>query len=203
MKNVNGSETNFIDYVVKNHKTYEYYYYAVTENIVGTAIHSDRIVTNWTNWCLFSVDTTDYPNAYIMHEAIVLDIDIVNSPMQNNTQVQVMHNFTKYPKYHEAPFNYYSGTISALIGHVDCATGKYTDSIDLEERIKAMSTDGRRKFLKDRKGHLWEVQINAPTSMQVRDTFIDQPYDTTLSWSEIGDASGLMITNKVRTAVSA
>jgi hypothetical protein len=200
---VDGSETSFIDYVIKNNKTYEYYYYAVTENLVGTAIHSDRITTNWTNWCLFSVDPTDYPNQYLIHEAIVLDLDITNAPMQNNTQTQVMHNFTKYPKIHTSPINYYSGAITSLIGHVDCATGKYTDSVDLEEQIKAMSTDGRRKFLKDRKGHLWEVQISAPISMQVRDTHIDQPYDVSLTWSEIGDANGLTITNKVRSAVSA
>ena len=63
------------------------------------------------------------------------------------------------------------------------------------EELKGLSTDGKDKFLKDRKGNFWKVRLNSAVSQKINDEYVEQAVVVTLGWMEIGDASNSVVTN--------
>lgn len=183
-----------IDYNIKNNETYIYRLFASTASYITAPIISDPVSTNWKTWSIFDVDEGE-DDTYHLSQYFVFGLDINSGQMTNNIQTQIYNNFTPYPKIHKATTNYYSGTLSSMLGKFDCETGDYTDdTADFESALKAFSTNGKRKFLKDIKGHIWEVEITS-LGFTPRDGYKGQPYDISLGWAEIASADGLLLTN--------
>ena len=50
------------------------------------------------------------------------------------------------------------------------------------------------KVLKDRKGNMWMVRVNAPISEQIHDEYVEQAVNITINWMEIGSMDGISVT---------
>ena len=74
--------------------------------------------------------------------------------MSNNAVVSVLQNFTKYPTVQYGTANYWSGGLSALCGYVSCVDGNYIQTPNMIEELKKLTSDTRRKFLKDIDGKI-------------------------------------------------
>lgn len=192
---VDGSTTSIIDYAVKNHTTYRYSFAAESESYITAPIESDPISTSWNNWCLFSADSTDNADNLVFHEGFIFEANVSGDAMNNNLSIGTFPNFTRYSKIHKARTNHYSSSLGALLGYLNCDTAKIEDTLDIEGRLKEFSTDPRRKFLRDYKGHLWEVEISSPFSVQPYHGTHHLPYEGQIGWTEIGNADGVQITN--------
>ena len=183
-----------IDYNVRNNETYIYRLFASTASYITAPIISEPIPTKWQTWSIFDVNEGEN-DTYHLSQCFVFGLDINSGQMVNNIQTGIYNNFTPYPKIHKAPTNYYSGMLTSMLGKFDCNTGDFAEGgVDFEAALKLFSTNGKRKFLKDIKGHIWEVEITS-LGFTPRDGYAKLPYDVALGWAEIAPADGLLLTN--------
>ena len=123
------------------------------------------------------------------------ELNIVQDAMSNNAVVSVLQNFTKYPTVQYGTSNYWSGGLSALCGYVSCVDGNYVQTPDMIDELKKLTSDTRRKFLKDIDGNIWEVKITSPISITAENNSLQSVKTVKISWTEVGETSGISIIN--------
>lgn len=190
---VGAAVNGFVDYTARNQVGIIYYIFPVFGETIGSSAPSNMVVPNWWDWSLIVCDTVDN-DEYYQSKTYRFDLDVSSGSMSNNTAFNELQNFTKYAKVQNSSSNYWSGTLSAFIGNCGIT---YKDTVEQMEELKALTTDNRDKFLKDRKGNFWKVRLNSAVSEKISDEFIEQAVAVTIGWMEIGDASHSVITNKM------
>ena len=191
IRTVEAGTNTFTDYSVKNDTGVVYYVFPVFSDKIGAAASSNMVVPNWWDWFLIVCDRTG-DDSYYHLKTYRFDLDVSSGSMANNTSFNELQNFTKYAKVQNSFSNYWSGTLSAYIGN--CGN-TYEDTVAQMEELKSLSTDGKDKFLKDRKGNFWKVRLNSAVSQKINDEYVEQAVVVTLGWMEIGDASNSVVTN--------
>lgn len=195
-----------IDYMVKNNTDYTYYLYpATTHSGNGIVLHpsiTNEVRTDWGYWSLLVVDESDEENVFYLNKMFKFELNVTTDAMSNNAVVSVLQNFTKYPTVQYGTANYWSGGLSALCGYVSCTDGSYIQTPNMIEELKNLTSDTRRKFLKDVEGNIWEVKITSPISIATEDNLIQQVKTTKISWTEVGEISGISIINNPNTATT-
>lgn len=191
IRTVEAGVNTLTDYSVKNDTGVVYYVFPVFSDKIGAAASSNMVVPNWWDWFLIVCDRTG-DDSYYHLKTYRFDLDVSSGSMANNTSFNELQNFTKYAKVQNSFSNYWSGTLSAYIGN--CGN-TYEDTVAQMEELKGLSTDGKDKFLKDRKGNFWKVRLNSAVSQKINDEYVEQAVVVTLGWMEIGDASNSVVTN--------
>ena len=191
IRTVEAGTNTFVDYSIKNETGVVYYVFPVFGDKIGAAASSNMVVPNWWDWFLIVCDRTG-DDSYYHLKTYRFDLDVSSGSMSNNTSFNELQNFTKYAKIQNSFSNYWSGTLSAYVGN--CAN-TYEDTVAQMEELKSLSTDGKDKFLKDRKGNFWKVRLNSAVSQKINDEYVEQAVVVTLGWMEIGDASNSVVTN--------
>lgn len=191
-----ASETFVVDYMAKNKVGISYYIFPSFEDSIGNASISGVFYPYWWDWYLIVCNKVS-ENVYTIKDYHKFDLDVESGMMTNNTSFNVLENFTKYAKIQNSKSNYWSGSISSLLGN--CGNN-YIDTIEEMEKIKSLSTDGLDKFLKDRKGNIWKVRLNSSVNEQINDKYVEQAVSVTLSWMEIGSSEYSVITQDPETS---
>ena len=187
------SVSEFVDYAPRNAVGIMYYVFPVFGDKIGSPASSGLITPNWWDWFLIVCDKVE-DDVYTQAATYRFDLDVNTGNMTNNTSFTELQNFTKYAKIQNSPSNYWTGTLSAFIGN--CANA-YSDTVERMNELKGLTTDGKDKFLKDRKGNIWKVRLNSAIAEQIVDEYVEQAVVVTLGWMEIGDADDSVITSKV------
>lgn len=201
---VGFGETSFRDYNVKNDSEYYYQIYAEYDDTEGvTPFKTLTIHTEWDDWFLLSGDVEqvdiygkegtviETQNQLIIDKVFRFELDANGDSLNANISAQMINNFTRYPKYQKAKQNFYTGTLSALLGYED-SSGQYYDSVAMLEELRECVTDGKRKFIKDLRGHLWEVALTS-FNASTRSAYIQNPYDVQIGFTEIGNVDDLIM----------
>ena len=128
---------------------------------------------------------------YHVLQSFVVAGNVSTGSISNNSNINVLQNFTRYPIVQRTSLNYKSGTLTALIG--DCTNNSYSDTWELADRIMALSTSTNPKFLRDAKGALWQIETNGAISMSVDDTKAVLPIQMSFPWVEVADAQKVSI----------
>lgn len=188
-----------IDYMVKNNTDYTYYLYPASthsENgvLLSPSITSD-VKTDWGYWSLMVVDESDEDNVFYLNKMFKFELNIATDSMSNNAVVSVLQNFTKYPTIQYGTANYWSGGLSALCGYMSCASGGYIQTPNMIEELKKLTSDTRRKFLKDVEGNIWEVKITASINITEEYSATQSVKSVKIPWTEVGETSGISIIN--------
>lgn len=188
-----------IDYLSANNTKYTYYLYPGSrkgqQDIFLDPLVSKEVKPEWEYWSLIVADETEDENVLYMSKVFKFGLNIQDTSMNNNAQVTVSPNFTRYPTVQIAPSNYWSGTLSSLIGYINCGTGDYTQTPNMVDELKELTTDTRRKFLKDIEGHVWEVKITAPIDVTNEETASGNIKTVTVGWTEIGVINDISVIN--------
>ena len=192
-----------VDYAVKNNTDYTYYLYpASTHSGNGIVLYpsiTNEARTDWGYWSLLVVDESEEENVFYFNKMFKFELNVAIDEMNNNAVISVIQNFTKYPTVQYGTANCWSGGLSALCGYVSCVDGSYVQTPDMIEELKKLTSDTRRKFLKDIDGNIWEVKITSPVSIATENSF--QSVKTAkISWTEVGEISGISIINNPNTA---
>ena len=195
---MNEPERNYlVDYAAKNQVSVVYYVFPSFENEIGLPNMSESFTPNWWSWDLIVCDTYG-DDQYYVAETHKFDLDVTSNQMTNNTSYSVLTNFTPYAKIQSSYSNYWTGTLTALLGNCGIT---YQDTVEQMNQIKALANDNRDKFLKDRKGNIWKVRLSAPVGEQVTDAYVEQAVTVTLTWSEVGSAENSSVTEPLTTQV--
>lgn len=200
---VQKSEKNasdvMIDFSVKNGVDYTYYLYPNLEKTKsGTTLSplvTRQLSIDCPYWSLFIVDDTNEDNVFYLDKMFKFELNIEAGDMTNNARVSISQNFTKYPTVQYGASNYWSGTLSALSGFISTNCIDYVQNTNMINELKQISSDTRRKFLKDVDGNLWEVNVSSPISISKFNAGLDSVHSWSFSWVEVGDANGVSIIN--------
>jgi hypothetical protein len=187
------SKRFIIDYMVKNNTDYTYYLYpAATHSDNGILLSpsiTNEVKTDWGYWSLLVVDESDEENVFYLNKMFKFELNVDTETMNNNAAVSVIQNFTKYPTVQYGTSNYWSGGLSALCGFVSCADGKYTQTPNMIDELKKLTSDTRPKFLKDIEGNVWEVKITSPINITEEFSATQSVKSVKISWTEVGETS--------------
>lgn len=161
---------------------------------IANPISSNEVNPCFWNWTILECSRRD-DGSYVVDAEYAFANNVSSGSVSNNNSPNVLRNFTPYPTVQLDNANYMSGTLQALIGHIDYTGGQneYSDSISLRNAIFALSVSQKTLFLKNRKGDLLKVNINGSISMETWDEVRSQAQTVSLPWVESGDADGLPI----------
>jgi hypothetical protein len=123
------------------------------------------------------------------------ELNLEVDSMTNNAQISISQNFTKYPTVQYGASNYWSGSLSALCGFIASNCTDYVQNVNMIDELKSITSDTRRKFLKDIAGNLWEVNVSAPINITTENISSQDVKTWKFSWVEVGDAKGISIIN--------
>ena len=190
---VSGATATCFDYMPCNNTTYVYHSFAQTESGMSDDKTSKPITPLWDGWMLITLDETEEKGRYIPHEIFTFSLNLELSDMSNNTGFNALETFTRYPIIQRSSSNHLSGQLKGLIGVVDCATGRYYDTVEQADAIREITTDTRRKILKDLKGHVFEVELSGSIIFTIEPNIYDEPYYATIQWTEVASTENLRI----------
>lgn len=176
----------FRDFGVKSRTTYTYYVFIRgTETFVAAPYVSNPVTPQFGTYTLMETELHDDGYYHVLQSFVVAG-NISSGSISNNSNVNVMQNFTQYPLRQPTSLNYKSGTLTALIG--DCSNNNYSDSWEVADKIMALSTSTNPLFLRDAKGALWQIGTNGAVTMSVDDKSAYLPIQMSFPWVEIADA---------------
>ena len=156
-----GAKVVCYDYMPHNYGTYFYRSFAKTESDMSEDITSKNVTPSWPGWALITLDETEDGNRYIPHEIFMFQYNLEIGDMTNNTGYNKLETFTKYPVIQRSSSNHMSGQLKGLLGSVDCSTAQYYTAVNEADAIRELTTDPRRKILKDLSGHVYEVELSS------------------------------------------
>ena len=195
-----------VDYSVKNGVDYTYYLYPNSETSesgsVLTPFKTKQLAIDSSCWSLLIVDETEEDNVFYLDKMFNFEFNLQIDDMSNNAQFSVTQNFTKYPTIQRGNSNYWSGSLSALCGFLSSDDVDYIQTVNMINELKSITSDTRRKFLKDTDGNLWEVDISAPLNISTERVSLRQLKTLKFSWVEVGDTKGVSIINNPKKATT-
>lgn len=208
-----NGQYSFYDFGIKNNTEYTY---EVFSNFVGNnAYHytSNPVkMSNYWNWSLVeTVPRTDRLNGsyyrlaswstnasntmYHVVRVFQFQGNVKSGNTSNDNSPFVGENFSGYPIVQKSSRKALSGTLKGMTGLVKNAA--YTDSIETNDAIQAMSSSETVKFLRDRKGNFRRVEIDGPIVKNTSDENAEQAVEMQIPWVETGDASGCQVVSTV------
>lgn len=206
VKNTEGKRSNFIvDYAAANDTSYTYYLHpslkakADNTDLTLTPIMSDEIIPKWNYWSLLVVDESDEENVYYVDKIFKFELNLSVDDMSNNAQITVTPNFTSAPTVQYGSANYWSGSLTALCGFIACDSGEYMEPFSIINELKKLTTDTRKKFLKDTDGNVFEVKITSAINISRTNGGLNDMKSVKVSWAEVGTADGISIINNPNT----
>lgn len=188
-----------IDYFAKNNSDYTYYLYPTSKpnkkEVLLPPSVADSIKTDWDYWSLLVVDETEIENVFYLNKLFKFEFNVKVDDMTNNATVSVEPNFTPYPSVQYGASNYWSSALSSLCGMLSCNDFDYIQTPNMIKELKELTSDTRRKFLKDIDGNIWEVKITGAVNITTDETTLDRIKSVKIIWSEVGDVSGISVIN--------
>lgn len=183
-----------MDYGLVSGETYEYALFPVSNLKYQSPIFSNQISVEWDKWVLMICDETEKENEFVLDQLLLFDLNIKSGSMSNNNDKTIIKNFTPYPRVQSSPSCYWSGNLSGLLGFITPSLIDYAQSPEMLNEFKLLSLNNKRKFLKDRDGNLFEIELSGQSSIENTDNLIRDLKTKTLSWVEVGDAKDASIT---------
>ena len=194
--NVDIGTSMIVDEGFRNQTQYTYYVFVLGSNTyVSAPLASNAITPMFWNWTVLDCLEDDF-GIYHVNAIHVFRNNVTTDRISNNNSPQMLQNFTPYPVKQITSFNYKSSILTGYIGTVDMVANQYTDTVAMAEALYSLSVSAIPKFLRDRKGNLWNIQTNSAVGMQTGDVQAQQPYMGTLPWAEVGpvgDASIIVV----------
>ena len=178
VKTLDPDDIFVVDYNVKWGQEYRYYMFPDYDEAMGTPFVTKDVKACWNDWILLLCrEEEGKKDEFAVEEAFLFQLNTVSGQMNNNADVQVFKTYQRYPKVVKGKSNYLSGQLSSLVGYIGETNGElqYIEKIDMIDRLTSLNTDNRRKFLKDKKGHVWEVELTTPSTIEYMENVPSQP----------------------------
>lgn len=197
---IQESDKRFIiDYLAANNTPYTYYLYPSSIDSGNTILLSpqisEEVKADWGYWSLLIVDETEDENLFYLNKMFKFELNLETDSMNNNAIVSVIQNFTKYPTIQYGTSNYWSSSLTSLCGFISCDDLDYIQTPNMINELKSLTSDTRRKFLKDMDGNVWEVKITAPVTISTDDLTLQRIKTAQVSWTEVGEVEGISVIN--------
>lgn len=188
--------TSFIDYSAVSGEQYRYYFIPkerVADGYqMGTPIPTDVISSlDWDHWTLLlgdnyiNQDGKEDVSKVIVNKIFLFELNISSGQMSIGTKYSQQENFTPYPKIQRNYTHNWSGSLKGLLGMIAPNDVDFIQTPNMLQEWKNLAQNTQRKFLKDRDGNLWEIELNAAPGINNTDNLTFDLKEKTLSWTEV------------------
>lgn len=190
---------SFKDYLVPNKGSFEYIF-VPRERITGRP-YTKAITKTTINVDMLGYTITaliPYHDEYDMHFYTAGDCwkfvgEIDDTTITQNVN-RVEHIGTNnYSSVSMGDVNYASGTLSAMIGAVDCSNKEYKDTINMVKTWREFITQNSVFLLKSQKGDVWIVNIADSPTTSYQEMSKEIPTTFSFSWSECCDLDKVFV----------
>lgn len=201
-----NSRFTIYDYGVKANVPYNYWAYVRYEEnsgglsyyqFKGIKLNNEPIIAEWDRWTLITADKDpEDEKVYHVDKVFTFEMNLSSGSMTNGTNITTSKNFTEFPIIQKDKSNFYSGSLTALMGvrKWGSTAEDFEQTPHMLEELRQLSTNYQPKFLKDRSGHLWQVEINGAIQVDNTDNLATIDLKTmTVPWVQIGEADDISL----------
>lgn len=160
------------DYPCNDIETREYSYY-ISDLILSNPVGTGRRVAH-----------ENTKPSYLVGDTWRISGEISDTTITCNTDNTVHVGYNKYAKTTSTDVNYMSGTLSGLLGYVDCTTQEFEDNVELVQSWRKFITQKKPFLLKSQKGDVWIVEITDSPTTQYGEKESPLLTTFTFSWAE-------------------
>lgn len=122
--------------------------------------------------------------------------EIQDTTVTNNLDRMTHVGYGQYVSSTSTNVNYMSGTLSAMIGYVNCMTKEYIDDITLVRAWRKFITQNKPFLLKSQKGDVWVVNITDNPTTTYQENYHKIPTTISFTWAESYNIDGIEIFNE-------
>ena len=119
--------------------------------------------------------------------------EIENTTVVNNLDRMTHVGYSQYISSTSTKVNYMSGTLSAMLGYMNCAEKKFIDTIVTVRAWRKFITQPKAFLLKSQKGDVWVVNVTDNPQTTYDESYKGIPTTFTFSWAECMDVSDTCI----------
>lgn len=207
-----GSGSNgFNDYTASTHAKYKYmvvpYDDGTGDDInIYKALMTDEFEIDSYGYTITAIkdtnlDADNYP-FYLIGDTWKFIADIEDTTMTQNTSKELHVGSGKYSTVTKTEVDYLSGTVSGMIGYLECNNNKYIDDIELVKAWRRFISQDCKFILRSQKGDVWLVNVIDMPTTAYQENNINFPTRFTFSWAECGDVNDILIGKHLPTHTS-
>lgn len=213
-ENVRTNETEIIeslhDFTVPNRGKFKYY--VIPRKIETDSPHNYNKMTTYLKGIAVGEIETDFEGYTITELILKSDVhqwgtrprykigdqwkfigEIQDTTITQNTDRYLHVGYATYPSLTLTKTNYMTGTLTAMLGYVECTTKKYDDNIDLVRGWRDFITRPTIYMLKSPKGDVWIVNITDTPTTTYSEMQREIPVTFSFSWAECCSVSDIKI----------
>lgn len=184
------------DYTNHSNNECTYLIYLInSSNQMGTVIETKELRTSFDYWTIAGTIQTDDKNIFIVDKENIWNFWLSPeiSSISQVTQKSKKTGFSRYPKIKHSDVNYASGTLSFLLGELDCLQSEYiNDTVEKKNRWIEFANTPTPKVLTDPKGECMIVDIT-PIESNVDFNLIQTPTTIRFEFTEIADVNDITV----------
>lgn len=183
-----GGKTSVTDYTLPTHGNYVYRIDGILENgaVCGGAVEipvSPELI-GYTITAVYR-NPQDAAGRYYAGDTWRFSADIGNTTVTQNINRYLHVGYGNYPATSSTDVNYLSGTLSGMLGNMNCETKQYTDNITLVREWRKFITQPIMFMLKSQKGDVWFVNIIDNPTTEYQEDFYKFPTSFSFNWIEV------------------
>lgn len=181
------------DYSAANRESYTYYIIQDDGSGGGTIMQSNSVSPCFWDWLLIeAAEGGTWAKIYSAIQVFKFALNLSTGSNGNGNGPNVQPTFTPYPVVMRDTQNRQSGVLTGLIGST-VAPGKYGDSNQLRDAIRALSISKNQLFLRSRRGDFLRIAISGEITTTINDNSLEQEVTVSIPWVEIGPVDGAVV----------
>lgn len=163
------------DYNIQSGKTYKYRVIPIFNNngkrSYGEVVETNEITIAAERWSIVSLIPTSQKGFYKVDTDNVWTfmLNVEEGAVKFNNNISFSAGVSRFPIAHDSALDYLSGSITALIGDIDCQYSYLNDDIYMIEKWRKFCKNGYLKLLKTPKG------LNIPCEIHDSTATVDYP----------------------------
>lgn len=123
--------------------------------------------------------------------------EVESTTVTQNTDRSLHVGYNTYPTLTHTNTNYMTGTVTAMLGYVDCKTSlgtrEYEDNINLVKAWREFITRPTIYMIKSQKGDVWIVNIVDTPTVTYDETIKEMPTTISFNWAECCNVNDIII----------
>ena len=181
----NRIKVSVIDYAFPTHGNYVY---KIT-GLLGNGAVCDGTVEvpvspNLTGYTITNISQGG-DGKYIAGDIWRFSADIKNTTVTQNIDRYLHIGYGQYPVTSSTDVDYLSGTLTGMLGYLNCETKEYTDDITLVKEWRKFITQPTMFMLKSQKGDVWFVNIVDNPTTEYQEDHHKFPTSFSFNWVEV------------------
>lgn len=198
-----GTERTY-DYTISSHGKYRYILVPYSTNsstqdegLVYESWTSDVIETDFIGYTITALydsgkDSCNRP-FYFYGDTWYFEAEIEDTTMTQNINSVLHYGYGQYSSVSNADTNYLSGSVSGMLGHLNCTTKEYIDDIQTVTEWRKFISQKCLYILRSQKGDVWLVNIVDNPTTEYQENYNKFPTRFNFSWAECGNINDILI----------